>query len=78
MNASNRFELAGGETGRTAGQGALLAGLTAEAEMFEYLLRALPAGTWVLRSLTLPGIYGDLDALAAAHRVIVGAGGNHA
>jgi hypothetical protein len=56
-------DLPTGAAGLAADAGALQAGLAAEDEMFENLLRALPAGTRVLKSLTLPQMYGDLDIL---------------
>jgi hypothetical protein len=56
-------DLGSDATRSTANEGALRAGLAAEDEMFEYLLRALPAGTCVLKSLTLPDMHGDLDVL---------------
>jgi hypothetical protein len=43
--------------------GALLAGKQAEAAMRQLMLVRLPAGTWVLSQLTLPGLRGDLDLL---------------
>jgi hypothetical protein len=39
--------------------------------MFEYLLRALPTGTWLLKSLTLAGMYGDLDILVIGRTGVV-------
>ena len=48
---------------------ALLAGKQAEAAMRQLMLTRLPAGTWVLSELTLPGLRGDLDVL------VIGASG---
>ena len=43
--------------------GALLAGQQAETAMRDLLLASLPAGSWVLSGLTLPGLAGDIDLL---------------
>ena len=46
-----------------AGPGARQAGQRAEAAMRAQLLAGLPAGTWVLSGLVLPGLPGDIDLL---------------
>jgi hypothetical protein len=46
-----------------AAPGALLAGHQAEVAMRNMLVDGLPAGTWVLSGLTLPGLGGDIDLL---------------
>ena len=43
--------------------GALLAGQQAELAVRNMLVDGLPAGTWVLSGLTLPGLGGDIDLL---------------
>src|SRR5579871_421383 len=47
----------------TAAPGAVLAGHQAEAAMRDLLLAHLPAGSWVLSGVTLPGLAGDIDLL---------------